>query len=131
MNLVSDLYGRPSVGAPRSLALIIEEGRPPRDARTVSFSASIALRRQAGEQGGGFVVCGVVSVIRRAVAGGQAVGFLGVMASSVTVAAGQREAGKVEVGVGTLEDVAAAFGDEQRFLGQPLGFVRGAGGGSE
>ena len=89
------------------------------------------MSRKTGEEGGGFVVNCLVGVVGRAVAGGQAVGFLGVLLGASLVAAGQREAGKLQVGVGALQDVAAALGDEQRLLGQPLGLVRRAGGGAE
>ena len=47
------------------------------------------------------------------------------------VAAGEGELGEFQVGVRALQDVAAALGDEQRLLGQPLGLVRRAGGGAQ
>ena len=83
------------------------------------------------QQGAGFDVGGFVGVIGRAVAGGEAAGFGGVIASGGLVAAGEGELGELEVGVRALQDVAAALGDDDRLFGQPLGLVRRAGGGAQ
>ena len=83
------------------------------------------------EQRGGFVVGGFVGVIGRAVAGGEVFGLLRVLAGERLVATGHGKFGEFEVGIGALQDVAAALGDHPRLFGESLGFVRGAGCGAQ
>jgi hypothetical protein len=56
---------------------------------------------------------GFVGVIGRAVAGGEAAGFLRTVGRSGYVVAGEDELGEFQVGVRALQDVTVALGDDQ------------------
>ena len=56
-----------------------------------------------------------------------AAGFGGVMARGGLVVAGEREFGELEVGIGALQDVAAALRDDESLFSQLLCFIRMAG----
>ena len=83
------------------------------------------------QQRPGFVIGSFVSVIGRAVAGGERAGLLGVVARSSQFIAGHGEAGEFQMGVSALQHVTAALGDQPRLFGQTLGFFALADGGAE
>jgi len=95
--------------------------------RKPGSSASSQLLQQRAR----LVVGSLVGVIGRAVAGGEAEGFLGMPPGGGLVAAGEGELGEFQVGIRALQRVAAALGDEQRLLGQPPGLLRRARGGAQ
>ena len=95
------------------------------------MNAKVKLLFELLEHGAGFVVGDFVGVVGRAVAVGKLLSPRGAVLGDVLLATSQRELSQFKMGVGALEDIAAALGDEEGLIGELLGFFGLVGGGVE